>query len=90
MAASRVTQILLIADLLGTHILLVVHDGWEQSPFPATDANVAAVLRAGLRIHEYVLLDGHIDYREIAESREHFEHTGKIPHDFHRASLHAA
>lgn len=70
---ARVTQTLIVKDRLGSQLLLVTQQGKPQAAFPATDRNITVVLGAGLRIHEYVMLDGQIDYQEIAESREHFE-----------------
>ncbi|WP_321917098.1 MULTISPECIES: hypothetical protein [unclassified Paraburkholderia] len=70
---SRVTQTLFVMDRLGSQLLLISQHGKPQAAFPATDRNIEVVLCAGLRIHEYVMLDGQIDYQEIAESRDHFE-----------------
>lgn len=70
---ARVTQTLFVKDRLGSQLLLVTQQGRPQAAFPATDRNIRVILGAGLRIHEYVMLDGQIDYQEIAESREHFE-----------------
>jgi len=78
---SHVTRTLLMADRVGNQLLLVLH-GASQTAFPATDSNIAVVLRAGLRIHEHVLTDGLIDYREIGESRDYFETVWKISGDF--------
>jgi hypothetical protein len=70
---SRVTQTLFVKDRLGNQLLLVTQQGKPQAVFPATDRNIEVILCAGLRIHEYVVFDGEIDYRELAESRDYFE-----------------
>jgi len=70
---SRVIQVLFIKDRLGAQLLLITQEGKPQAAFPATDRNIEVILCAGLRIHEYVMLDGEIDYQEIAESRDYFE-----------------
>jgi len=69
---SRVTQVLFIKDRLGGQLLVITRQGEPQAVFPATDRNIEVILCAGLRIHEYVMIDGEIDYQEIAESRDHF------------------
>ncbi|HEY4802182.1 MAG TPA: hypothetical protein VIH96_06135 [Paraburkholderia sp.] len=70
---SRVTQTLFVKDRLGSQLLLITQQGKPLAVFPATDRNIEVILCAGLRIHEYVMYDGEVDYREIAESRDHFE-----------------
>jgi len=70
---SRVRQALFIKDRLGAQLLLITQEGRPQAVFPATDRNIEVILCAGQRIHEYVMLDGEIDYQEIAESRDYFE-----------------
>ncbi|WP_321921108.1 hypothetical protein [Paraburkholderia guartelaensis] len=70
---SRVTQTLFMKDRLGSQLLVITQRGKPQAVFPATDRNIEVILCAGLRIHEYVMLDGQIDYQELAESRDHFE-----------------
>ncbi|WP_169745492.1 hypothetical protein [Paraburkholderia mimosarum] len=66
------TQALFIKDRLGGQLLVITRQGEPQAVFPATDRNIEVILCAGLRIHEYVMIDGEIDYQEIAESRDHF------------------
>ena len=70
---SRVTQTLFVKDRLGGQLLLIAQQGMPMAVFPATDRNIEVVLCAGLRIHEYVMLDGEVDYREFGESRDYFE-----------------
>jgi len=69
---SRVAQTLFIKDRLGNQLLVITQQGKPQAVLPATDRNIEVILCAGLRIHEYVMLDGEIDYQEIVESRDHF------------------
>lgn len=70
---SRVTQTLFVKDRLGGQLLMIAQQGMPMAVYPATDRNIEVVLCSGLRIHEYVMLDGEIDYREFAESRDYFE-----------------
>jgi hypothetical protein len=70
---SRVTQTLFVKDRLGGQLLLIAQQGMPMAAFPATDRNIEVVLCAGLRIYEYVMLDGEVDYRELGESRDYFE-----------------
>jgi hypothetical protein len=70
---SRVTQTLFVKDRLGGQLLLIAQQGMPTAVFPATDRNIEVVLCAGLRIHEYVMLDGEVDYREFGESRDYFD-----------------
>jgi hypothetical protein len=72
---SLVTQTLIVKDRPGNHLLLITQEDAPQAVFPATDLNIELVLRAGLRIHEYLMLDGQIEYRETAESSGYFEGT---------------
>jgi hypothetical protein len=86
---SRVTQALFVKDRLGSQLLLVTQQGKPQAVFPATDRNIEVMLCAGVRIHEYVVFDGEVDYRELAESREYFErdtHAGPFGHASARAT----
>lgn len=77
--ASRVMQTLIVKDRLGNHLLLIAEEGGPQAVFPATDLNIEKVLCAGLRIHEYLMLDGEIDYRETEESRDSYEEITPCP-----------
>ncbi|CAB3802771.1 hypothetical protein LMG28688_05635 [Paraburkholderia caffeinitolerans] len=76
------TQILFFKDRLGNQFLQISQHGKPQAVFPATDRNIEVILSAGLRIHEYLMFDGEIDYREIEESRDYFKsetHGGAFP-----------
>jgi hypothetical protein len=73
---SRVTHILFVKDRLGSQLLLIAQQDMPLAVFPATDRNIEVVLCAGLRIHEYVTMDGEVEYRELVESRDYFENDG--------------
>jgi hypothetical protein len=73
---SRVTHILFVKDRLGSQLLLIAQQDMPLAVFPATDRNIEVVLCAGLRIHEYVTMDGEVEYRELMESRDYFENDG--------------
>ena len=76
---SQVMRTVLSKDRLGNQLLLISVAHERSIAFPASDENISELLDAGLRVHEYVCLDGQIDYREIPESEEHFKSARMIP-----------